>query len=333
MPVLSPEGWNDFLGKHPDVHILQTAAWGDLKAAFGWRPVRLERDGCGVQILFRRLPLGFSVAYIPRGPVGDIAGWDFLWRDIDGLCHRYRATHLLVEPDLWIGDGCVFDDSPPQGFRIGIQSIQPPRTIVVNLVGDETELLGRMKQKTRYNIHLAQKHGVQVTSSTDVGLFYEMVKETGARDQFGVHSRDYYRRALELFRPSRACELLLAEYEGMTIAAVMVFRNGARAWYFYGASSGKHREYMPAYLLQWEGMRWARSFGCREYDLWGVPDFDESDLEAQFTHRSDGLWGVYRFKRGFGGHVKRTAGPWERIYQPTMVAFYRWWTQRRRIEA
>ena len=71
-----------------------------------------------------------------------------------------------------------------------------------------------------------------------------------------------------------------------------------------------HREMMPTYLIQWEAMRWARSVGCDEYDLWGVPDYDLDTLEANFSNRSDGLWGVYRFKRGFGGELRRAVGPW-----------------------
>jgi lipid II:glycine glycyltransferase (peptidoglycan interpeptide bridge formation enzyme) len=109
----------------------------------------------------------------------------------------------------------------------------------------------------------------------------------------------------------------------------MVFRRGARAWYFYGASSEAERSRMPAYLVQWEAMRWAIRHGCREYDLWGVPDADEAQLEAQFTERSDGLWGVYRFKRGFGGQLVRSAGAWDRVYLPPLYALYRVWLGRR----
>ncbi len=120
---------------------------------------------------------------------------------------------------------------------------------------------------------------------------------------FGVHSRDYYQRAYELFQPRGECILLLAEYQGEPISALMAFSRGQRAWYFYGASGNAHRERMPTYLLQWEAMRWARARGCLSYDLWGVPDYDESYLETHFSERSQGLWGVYRFKRGFGGQL------------------------------
>jgi lipid II:glycine glycyltransferase (peptidoglycan interpeptide bridge formation enzyme) len=80
---------------------------------------------------------------------------------------------------------------------------------------------------------------------------------------------------------------------------------------------------MPTYLLQWEAMRWARARGCDEYDLWGIPDAEPEKLEAEFTRRSDGLWGVYRFKRGFGGRVARALGAWDRPYSPILYAAYR----------
>ncbi len=89
---------------------------------------------------------------------------------------------------------------------------------------------------------------------------------------------------------------------------------------------------MPTYLLQFEAMRWAKRQGCAEYDLWGVPDADEAALEANFTGRSDGLWGVYRFKRGFGGELLRSAGAWDRAYLPPVYPLYRWWSRRRHAE-
>jgi len=84
-----------------------------------------------------------------------------------------------------------------------------------------------------------------------------------------VHSREYYRRAYELFQPRGECVLLLAEYQGEPLSALIVFTRGKRAWYFYGASGNAHRERMPAYLLQWEAIRWARAHGCISYDYGG----------------------------------------------------------------
>lgn len=81
---------------------------------------------------------------------------------------------------------------------------------------------------------------------------------------------------------------------------------------------------MPAYAAQWAGMRWAKGRGCTTYDLWGVPDADEATLEAGFTDRQDGLWPVYRFKRGFGGEVRRTVGAADRVYNGLLHRLYVW---------
>jgi lipid II:glycine glycyltransferase (peptidoglycan interpeptide bridge formation enzyme) len=150
-----------------------------------------------------------------------------------------------------------------------------------------------------------------------------MMQATGRRDGFGVHSVEYMQRAYELFKPSTTAELFVAIHANQPLAALMVFRRGRRAWYLYGASTVDARELMPNYLLQWEAMRWAKQNGCEEYDLWGVPDEDEAVLDAGFQMRHDGLWGVYRFKRGFGGQVRRAAPAQDVIYQPLLYRLYR----------
>ena len=205
---------------------------------------------------------------------------------------------------------------------MSLHNIQPPRTIIIDTRGSEEEILARMKQKTRYNIRLAQKKGVTVRAWNDIESFHKMMLVTGGRDSFGIHSLEYYRRAYELFHPAGMCELLVAEYEGKPLAALMVFGRGRRAWYFYGASTDEERNRMPTYLLQWEAIKWAKARGCEEYDLWGVPDEDEATLEANFETRRDGLWGVYRFKRGFGGELKRAVQAMDRVYNPLLYWAY-----------
>ena len=106
------------------------------------------------------------------------------------------------------------------------------------------------------------------------------------------------------------------------VAGLILFHFADRAWYMYGMSGSLHREKMPNYMLQWEAMRWACSKGAEEYDLWGVPDEDEETLEAQFTERNDGLWGVYRFKEGLGGQVVRTLGAWDFAPSPLWYKMY-----------
>ncbi len=292
-------------------HLLQTPQWGALKSEFGWRAETLPG---GLLALFRQLPLGFSVGYVPKAPpAGDWPAW---LPELERLCRQQRAVFLKIEPDAWQDDPQPFDFAAA-GFRPAA-AIQPPRTVVIDLTGSEDDLLARMKQKTRYNLRLAEKKGVQVRPLADVTVFAEMMQVTAERDGFGIHSPAYYRRAYELFHPDGLCELFMAEFEGQPLAGLMVFASGDRAWYLYGASTNAHRHLMPTYLLQWEAMRWARSRGCQTYDLYGVPDYPEDILEAEFSNRHDGLWGVYRFKRGFGGQVRRSADAWDKVYNPLL---------------
>lgn len=316
--VTLPE-WNQFLANHPNAHLLQMGEWGELKKDFGWKPVRVVSGNVAAQILFRRLPLGFTIGYIPKPLPGNDLQSDEFWREIDSICKRNNAVFLKIEPDLWSDES---PDSWRMTLRVSPHNIQPPRTIIVSIREDEEQILSRMKQKTRYNIRLAEKKGVTVRAWDDLDAFHRMMTVTGQRDGFGVHTKDYYRRAYDLFHPKGACELLVAEYEGKPLASLMVFANGRRAWYVYGASNNEERNRMPAYLIQWEAIRWAKARGCEEYDLWGVPDEDEETLEAQFETRREGLWSVYRFKRGFGGEIKRAAQALDRVYNPLLYWAY-----------
>ena len=328
-PRASASDWEAFLASRPEAHLLQTAAWGELKSQFGWQVERAVVGDCGAQVLFRRLPLGLTLAYIPKGPVGDwLPG---LLPDLDSLCRERRAFALKIEPDLPAG-ASLEAELRSRGFRPSRHAVQPPRTLVIDLRGTEEVILARMLQKTRYNIGLAVRKGVSVRVWDDLDGFCRMMQVTAARDRFGSHTPAYYRLAYDLFHGSDTCEMLVAEAEGQPLAAVMIFARGPRAWYFYGASSDRERNRMPTYLLQWQAMCWARARGCTSYDLWGVPDADRDQLEAQFTSRSDGLWGVYRFKRGFGGELVRSTGAWDRPYNGPLYALYRFLIARRTSE-
>ncbi|MEK6753523.1 MAG: peptidoglycan bridge formation glycyltransferase FemA/FemB family protein [Chloroflexota bacterium] len=329
MTIVSLTEWNIFLENHPNAHLLQMGEWGELKRGFGWKPVRLVSTGSthrllnnevGTQILFRRLPLGLTLGYMPKPAISfqQSAISDQFWKEVDSVCKKNRAVFLKVEPDTW-NDEFNFQ---PATFKLSPHNIQPPRTITIDIKDSDEQILARMKPKCRYNIRLAEKKGITVRAWDDIPAFHEMMTVTGGRDKFGVHSKEYYQRAYNLFHPKGTCELLVAEFEGKPLASLMVFANGKRAWYVYGASNDQERNRMPTYLLQWQAIRWAKARGCDEYDLWGVPDENEETLEAQFETRHDGLWGVYRFKRGFGGEVKRAAQALDRVYNPLLYWAY-----------
>ena len=317
MPLVSFSDWRNFLKKHPNAHILQTAEWGELKSNFGWDVARVVSGENGIQILFRKLPLGLTVAYAPK----PLSGFEQLFDEIDKVCRQKHAIFLKIEPDSWQDEAPDFNSKL---LTISPHNIQPPRTIMVALVGGEDTLLARMKQKCRYNVRLAEKKGVTIRAWDDLDGFHRLMQITGGRDGFGVHALEYYRKAYSLFHPGGMAEILVAEFESRPLAALMVFALGTRAYYLYGASTDEERNRMPTYLLQWEALKWAKAHGCHEYDLWGVPDVDEAVLEAQFETRHDGLWGVYRFKRGFGGQVQRAAQALDKVYLPLLYKLYLW---------
>ncbi len=318
--IVNLKQWNEFTASHPETHLLQTGSWGELKSSFGWNPIRIVQQDDGVQILFKSLPGGFSIGYIPKGPVGKLS--DELITEIDRVCREERAVFLKLEPDEWEGNTTILKDEMA-GWRPS-RTIQPRRTILLDLNQSENDLLAAMKQKTRYNIRLAEKKEIVVKPSDDVDSFHKMMLITGSRDGIGAHSRSYYEKAYRLFHETDQCELFFAYFGDIPIAAVMIFATGKTAWYVYGASTEVERNRMPTYLLQWEAIRWARQRGFKTYDFWGIPDVEEEELESTFANKGshEGLWGVYRFKRGFGGEIKRAIGAWDRVYNPVLYTAY-----------
>jgi len=335
--------WESFLARFPEVHILQSGMWGNFKENFGWDVVHITEKTWGCQILMRRVVGIFRIAYIPKGPVthqDQLSRWindgeqeemgTSLTERLRELCQKMHILFVKIEPDVIVQNQDHLR-ACPQGLVPSRHSIQPLRTILIDIEKDESEILAKMKQKTRYNIRLAERKGVMVETSDDLKLFYQMIVQTGERDRFSVHSRDYYEKVYHLFREKGQCELFMARYQNIPIAGLMVFAQGNRAFYFYGASTNQYREVMAPYLLQWRAILWAKERGCTSYDLWGVPDYDETFLESQFEKRRDGLWGVYRFKRGFGGNLVRYAGPYDYVASPPLYTLYNLYLQRKRL--
>nr|PZN56600.1 MAG: hypothetical protein DIU68_05870 [Chloroflexota bacterium] len=325
----TPQAWDAFVSAQPGAHVLQLWSWGELKRAYGWdvERIAIERDGqmvAGAQLLFRPLPFGLgTMAYLPMGPYVSAGLEQELWRALDDSVRRRNGAFIKWEP------GIVASHNPADlqklGYRPSPQTVQPPRTILIDISDPDDVILARMNQGTRRKIRQSLKHGIRyyAGSADDVPTFTDMMRTTGARNAFGVHEPAYYELAYRLFAPQGYARLFLAEHEGDPLAGIMVFAVGKTAWYLYGASSNVKRNLMATYGVQWQAIQWAKSKGCTHYDMWGIPDEDEATLEAQFEQRSDGLWGVYGFKRGWGGKVVRSAGAWDKVYNPLVYAAYR----------
>jgi len=320
--------------------LLQTGEWGRLKAQFEWSVdrVALEENGrivAGAQMLYRPLPWGQTLVYLPKGPLVDWHDQNLVSALLEALATAARKRHaalLKIEPDLIDGSVHV-----TQLERLGLRpghDVQPRSTVLIDLAPQPDDILARMKSKCRYNVRLATRKGVTVRHGlpADLAAVYQLMKETADRDKFGIHGPEYYHAAHELFAgaagpagvapstitpaSSPQATWLLAEYKDDLLAAIVVFAYGHRAWYFWGASGSKHRNLMPNHLLQWTAIGWAQERGCKTYDLWGIPDDvgrNPAAFDDPITWGSGDLWGVYRFKRGFGGQIHRTAGAWDMV--------------------
>lgn len=330
--VTEPREWDQALLALPNPHILQSWAWGEFKSCTGWRARRLLFQDQGQRVaaatvLERKVPrLPLTILYVPKGPALDWAAAglaDRVLAELERLACRRRALFIKVDADIYHpADVPLFSPRPAcapeltgalsaRGWRFSAEQIQYRNTALLDLSLDQDDLLVSMKQKSRYNVRLAQRRGVTVREGTllDVDLFYRLYAETAQRDGFLIRPRSYYADAWERFMDrgqgdaaSARARLLLAEFEGEVVAGLLLFIFGPTAWYMYGASSDRHRQHMPNHLLQWEAMRWAKAAGCTLYDLWGAPDrLDEADP----------MWGVLQFKLGLGGQVARGIGAWD----------------------
>jgi peptidoglycan pentaglycine glycine transferase (the first glycine) len=311
--------WNHALLSLPYAHVLQSWAWGDLKARHGWTPTRvlfLENKAvvAAAQILRRPLPrTPFGVLYVPKGPAlnfDDTELFARVLRALENLARQQRAIFIKIDPDIRVTQSAA-SILRQRAWRVSDEQIQFHNTVTLNLARSEQEILAAMKPKWRYNIRLAEKKGVKIERPEigDWKLFYEMYAETSARDGFLIRSFEYYRDVWTTMQDAGQAQLFLARVADSStarrpawndsVAGIILFLFGKRAWYFYGASRGTHRDLMPNHLLQWEAMRWAKARGCIEYDFWGAPNV---------LCESAPMYGVYKFKMGFGGEfVERIA--------------------------
>ncbi len=321
--ITDPARFDDILLRFERPHVLQTSHWAALKAPVwsGQQVVWGEESSpeAAASILTRslgRLPV--KIQYIPKGPIvrPNLAAWERILLELEARARDSRALFIKIDPDVDADSElgrALIGLLQERGWVFSADQIQFRNTVLSDLTVGEEALLAGMKQKTRYNIRLAGRRGVVVTPSDDFDAFYHLYAETSARDGFLIRPRDYYLQVMNRLQSRGLGQLLLARHADALVAGLFLFRFGPTAWYFYGASSNRGRRNMPTYLLQWEAMRWAMAQGCAIYDWWGAPDE---------LNESDPMWGVYRFKEGFGGRFTRWIGAWDYAPNRTLYRAY-----------
>lgn len=333
-------GWDDLIRPLPGAHILQTVEWGAFKQRVtGWTPAfHAWRDPQDVpqaaaMVLTRRLgPL--AVMYAPRGPMLNAHRADHLDAVLSGLeqlARRQRAIQIKIDPDIVaalgvpgepeshddpIGQAAV-DVLRRRGWRFSAEQVQFRNTILIDLTQDEDALLAAMGQGKRRKVRYGPKHGVTVRTATldDLPVMHTLYAETGRRNGFLTRPYEYYIEEWGALMRAGLAHALLAEVDAAPVAHVVLFHFARKCLYFTGASVSDNevRRLMPADLLQWEAMRWAKAQGYAVYDLWGAPDTFVPE---------DRMWGVYQFKRDFGGQVVRHIGAWDYAPYPPLYTLY-----------
>jgi lipid II:glycine glycyltransferase (peptidoglycan interpeptide bridge formation enzyme) len=336
--IADPATWNATLALMPYAHVLQTWEWGDFKTATtGWTPERIAYMHQGgvvamAQVLTRRVgPL--AVMYTPKGPALDYTDQALragVLAELRRHAKERGAVFIKIDPDVTTGVGVpgqpdAYNDAvgvqiaaewAAAGLAFSREQVQFRNSIVIDLRRSEEELLEAMKQKTRYNIRLAERRGVSIRFGTedDLAMLYALYETTARRDGFVIRPLAYYHQAWGAFMKAHLAQPIIADFKGYPIAHVIIFGFAKRAWYFYGASSDADRENMPTYLLQWEAIKWAKRQGMAVYDFWGAPD--------NFADPDDPLAGVFRFKEGFGGVTVRRIGAWDYTSRPALYTGY-----------
>ncbi|MCX6762804.1 MAG: peptidoglycan bridge formation glycyltransferase FemA/FemB family protein [Candidatus Moranbacteria bacterium] len=339
----------DFIQQNsPDGGFLQSVYWRKFQESVGRRAYDISEKGengdlvAHANIITHKLPVVGDYFYIPRGPIqvkseklkvkGCSSKLKVFLNDLISLAKKNNAGWIRIEPN---GDEelNLIKESLLNNFKIKKSAVdmQPREILVIDISKSEEEILAKMKQKTRYNIKLAEKRGVKVSvisgqetvGNKYLGEFLRLVHITSKRDEISSHPDNYYRKMFGMI-PNNILKLYIAEYKGKIIAANLVLLFGRTATYMHGASDNEHRSVMAPYLLQWQQILDAKKAGCERYDFGGVK-----------TENTDGKsWeGVTKFKAGFAPDVRpiQFPGCYDIILKPAKYNLYRFLQKIKRI--
>lgn len=328
MEILQSAQYPEYLAfcEKMGAHFMQIPNWGQVKS--GWESeILVQREAgeiCAGVLLLRRKVGPFCLLYAPRGPVCDLEHLERLMEDVLRYAKKRHACCLKLDPHIPAEQQEYAAHLQALGFTQipagAMGNTQPKFVYQIQIAHrDAEQILQNFAPKTRYNVRVAGRKGVQIWrgGSERISEFYPLLVETGRRDGFVVRQMQYYENLLD--QMGEYAQLFLAEYEGEPIAGAIAIWFGKHAWYLYGASSNAHRGAMPNYLMQYQMMLWAREKGCDIYDMRGISGNLSED---------NPLYGLYRFKKGFGhrggvGYIQELLGEYERPINRPAWACYR----------
>ena len=322
--------YKEFLEKHERCNFQQSLEWGNVKTAWKKEVILSEDENGNIRgslcVWIRKIPIFGNMMYSARGPVCNIHSEEVIKDLTDGvneLAKKYNAFVIRIEPDIKKEDTKFREIVTKLGYDIKDDSknfkdeIQPRFVFRLDIKGKkEEDVFANFHQKTRYNIRLATKKGVQIKEGTreDLKDFHNIMVETGKRDDFVIRSLSYFEKMYDELVPTGHMKLLMAYHENKPIAGIIPIIYGKNVWYLYGASSNSHRNLMPNYLLQWTMIKEAISIGANMYDFRGVSGVvDENHPQ----------YGLYRFKKGFNAEFTEFIGEVYIAYSPLKYKLYK----------
>ncbi len=306
--VRDREEWNEAV-KGLGGSVLQSWEWGEFRRSNGWRPMRLLGEAGAAQILLRSAPGLGAIAYAPHGPLAsEGSGLGGVIEEVSERAKKEGAHLIDVEPRVDEGE------FPADiGFE-KIESIQPRCTLVLDVLEDAEKQLAAFPKDTRYGVRRAGREGVEAGPAgnldEDLEAFMGLHEETAERQSFAVRPREYYRRLMR----ELPAHLIVAKRDGELMAGAVVLTFGVEAFYLYGASTRQGDNLYASYLTQFEALSAARGAGVKKYDMYGVPCAPTEDHP---------LWGVYKFKKKFGGREERYAGTHEKRLKPLQAGVFK----------
>lgn len=291
-------------------HPLQSFEWGEFRKKTGVKVVREN----GIQVTIHKIPhTPWNVGYAPKTAMID----DAMVATLQKIAREHACICIKCEPK--VEKDTDFDESwlKQQGFVMG-RPLFTKYNFVLDVAPSEAELLSNFKQKTRYNIRVAEKKGVMVSIDNSPEAFEQYLKlteETTSRQGFYAHSRDYHSKMWNELNPAGIAHLLVAKYQGEIITTWVLFKFGDTLYYPYGASTREHREVMANNLVMWEAIKLAKHWGLKYLDMWGAlgPEADPKDP----------WYGFHTFKSGYGARHVEYIGTWDYVAISALYKLYR----------
>ena len=328
--------------KYTPTHPLQSLGWAEFRKKTGVKVIQEN----GLHLTIHKIPhTDWSIGYLPKGPMptGEMVG------ELEKIGKEEKCIFIQLEPNVPIltsevAEGLLRGESP-KGFQPSFHPLFTKYTFILDLTKSEEELLKAMHPKTRYNIKVAQKHGVKVAEDNSDEAFetyLKLTQKTTKRQNFYAHDEKYHRVMWETLKSQKSkvksqkldtnkltAHLLLANYKPkvgdiklitdhqspITLVAWILFVYKDTLYYPYGASSSEHRETMASNLMMWEVIRFGKKLGLKKFDMWGAlgPNPDPKDP----------WYGFHRFKEGYGGKLVEFVGSFDLVINPLLYQLYK----------